>query len=97
MATSSGSMGTGDEEKPTFTFEQFVLRVGVGLIIIVLLVTAVELGRVRGRVAELETEGAPAPAAATPMTRWARPSRSRSCSRRWRSSPVWSMSPPGRR
>jgi hypothetical protein len=96
MATSSGSMGTGDEQKPTFTFEQFVLRLGVGVIIIVLLVTAVELGRVRGRVAELETEGAPAPAAAThdPL---GSPSRSRSCSRRWRSSPRWSTSRRGRR
>ena len=55
MAASSGSAGTGDDEKPPFTFEQIVLRFGVGVIIIVLFVTAVELARVRGRVAELET------------------------------------------
>ena len=63
MAASSGSAGTGDDEKPPFTFEQIVLRFGVGVIIIVLFVTAVELGRVRGRVAELETAGAAAPSA----------------------------------
>jgi hypothetical protein len=77
MATSSGSMGTKDEEKPTFTFEQLVLRLAVGVIIIVLFVTAVELGRVRGRVAELETGGAPA-GRRRPTSPAARP-------RRWRS------------
>jgi hypothetical protein len=65
MARSSGSAGTGDQEKPTFTFEQLALRVVVAALLIVLFVTAVELGRVRGRVEGLETGGAPAPAAAT--------------------------------
>ena len=36
MAASSRSAGTGDDEKPPFTFEQIVLRFGVGVIIIVL-------------------------------------------------------------
>jgi hypothetical protein len=44
MAASSRSAGTGDDEKPPFTFEQIVLRFGVSVIIIVLFVTAVELG-----------------------------------------------------
>jgi hypothetical protein len=57
--------GSGDESKPTFTFEQIVLRFVVGVLVIVLFVMLVELGRVRGRVGELETAGAPAPAAAT--------------------------------
>lgn len=65
MAASSRSAGTGDEGKPTFTFEQVVLRVVVGVLAIALLVMVVELGQVRGRVGRLETGGAPAPAAAT--------------------------------
>ena len=63
MAASSGSAGTGD--KSTFSFEQLALRVAMAVLGIVLLVTAVELGQVRGRrVGKLETGGAPAQAAA---------------------------------
>ena len=63
---STRSAGTEEEDsKPTFTFEQLVLRLGVAVLGIVLFVTAVELGQVRGRVGRLETGGAPAPAAAT--------------------------------
>jgi nitrite reductase (NO-forming) len=65
MAASSGSAGTGNEEKPTFTFEQIVLRFLVGIIFLALLVMVIEFGQVRGRVHELETGGAPAMAAAT--------------------------------
>jgi nitrite reductase (NO-forming) len=65
MAASSGSSGSGDAEKPTFSFEQLALRVAVAVLGLVLLVTAIELGNVRGRVGELETGGAPAPASAT--------------------------------
>jgi hypothetical protein len=65
MAASSGSSGSGDAEKPTFSFEQLALRVAVAVLGLVLPVTAIELGNVRGRVGELETGGAPAPAAAT--------------------------------
>jgi hypothetical protein len=42
-----------------------VLRLVVAVLGIVLFVTAVELGHVRGRIGRLETGGAPAPAAAT--------------------------------
>jgi hypothetical protein len=42
-----------------------VLRFVVGVLAIALFVMIVEFGRVRGRVGELETAGAPAPAAAT--------------------------------
>jgi plastocyanin len=64
MATSGRSAG-GAEDKPTFTFEQIVLRFVVGVLVIALFVMIVEFGRVRGQVGELETAGAPAPAAAT--------------------------------
>jgi nitrite reductase (NO-forming) len=64
MATSGRSAG-GVDDKPTFTFEQLVLRFVVGVLVIALFVMIVELGQVRGRVGELETAGAPAPAAAT--------------------------------
>jgi len=64
MAASGRSVGTGDD-KPTFTFEQIVLRFVVGVLVIALFVMIVELGQVRGRVGSLETAGAPAPAAAT--------------------------------
>ena len=67
-----------NQEKPTFTFEQLLLRFGVGVIILVLFVTAVELDRVRGRVQELET-GARRLQPRPPPTRWARLSRSSSC------------------
>ena len=50
MADSSGPAGSENQERPTFTLEQLLLRFGVGVIILVLFVTAVELGRVRGRV-----------------------------------------------
>ena len=65
MATSTRSTGTDEDSKPTFTFEQFVLRLVVAVLGLVLLVTAIELGNVRGRMGRLETGGAPAPAAAT--------------------------------
>jgi nitrite reductase (NO-forming) len=64
MAASGRSVGTGDD-KPTFTFEQIVLRFVVGVLFIALFVLIVEFAQVRGRVGELETGGAPAPAAAT--------------------------------
>jgi nitrite reductase (NO-forming) len=64
MATSGRSAG-GAEDKPTFTFEQIVLRFVVGVLAIALFVMIVEFGRVRGQVGALETAGAPAPAAAT--------------------------------
>jgi len=64
MAASDRSAGTGDD-KPTFTFEQIVLRFVVGVLFIALFVLIVEFAQVRGRVGELETGGAPAPAAAT--------------------------------
>jgi nitrite reductase (NO-forming) len=66
MAVSTRSTGTEEEDtKPTFSFEQLVLRLAVAVLGIVLVVTAVELGQVRGRVGRLETGGAPAPAVAT--------------------------------
>ena len=65
MGTSRGSADTEEAEKPTFTFEQLVLRLVVGVLLLVLFVTAIELGQVRGRVGRLETGGAPAQAAAT--------------------------------
>jgi hypothetical protein len=65
MAASGKSADAGDEQKPTFTFEQLALRVAVAVLGLVLLVTAIELGQVRGRVGRLETGGAPALAAAT--------------------------------
>jgi nitrite reductase (NO-forming) len=65
MAASSGSAGTGDEDRSSFTFEQLALRIAVAVLGLVLLVTAIELGQVRGRVGRLETGGAPALAAAT--------------------------------
>jgi nitrite reductase (NO-forming) len=65
MAASSGPAGTEEAEKPTFTFEQLALRIVVAVLGLVLFVTAVELGRVRGRIDRVETGGAPAPAAAT--------------------------------
>jgi hypothetical protein len=61
MATSGRPAG-GADDKPTFTFEQIVLRFVVGVLVIALFVMIVELGQVRGRVGELETGGAPAPA-----------------------------------
>ena len=57
MAASSGSAGTGDQEKPPFTFEQIVLRVVVAVMLLALLVVSIEFGQVRGRVDRLETEG----------------------------------------
>lgn len=65
MAASSGSADTEDAEKPTFTFEQIVLRFVVGIMFLALLVMVIEFGQVRGRVHELETGGAPSLAAAT--------------------------------
>src|SRR6266545_2485363 len=65
MAASGRSVGTGGDDKPTFTFEQIVLRFVVGVLFIALFVLIVEFAQVRGRVGELETGGAPAPAAAT--------------------------------
>ena len=64
MAASDRSAGRRDD-KPTFTFEQIVLRFVVGVLVLALFVMIVELGQVRGRVGELETGGAPAPVAAT--------------------------------
>jgi nitrite reductase (NO-forming) len=64
MAASGRPVDAGDD-KPTFSFEQLALRLVVAVLGIVLLVTAIELGQVRGRVGRLETGGAPAPAAAT--------------------------------
>jgi hypothetical protein len=61
MATSGRPAG-GADDKPTFTFEQIVLRFVVGVLVIALFVMIVELGQVRGRVGELETGGAPAAA-----------------------------------
>jgi hypothetical protein len=92
MAASSGSADTGNNEKPTFTFEQFVLRFVVGAMFLALLVMVIEFGQVRGRVHQLETGGHPP--WRPPRTRWARPRRSRSCSRRCRSSPRSSRSQP---
>ena len=65
MAASTRSAQPDDDQKPTFSFEQLALRLGVAVLGLVLLVTAIELGNVRGRVGRLETGGAPAPAAAT--------------------------------
>lgn len=65
MMASSGSAGTGDDEKPMFTFEQVVLRFVVGVMFLALFVMVVEFGQVRGRVHKLETGGAPALAPAT--------------------------------
>ena len=62
---SSGSAGNGDGQKPTFTFEQFLLRLVVAVMLLALLVLVIEFARVRGRVGRLETSGAPALAAAT--------------------------------
>ena len=61
-------MGTGDD-KSRFSFEQFVLRLVVGIMFLALLVMAIELGHVRGRVGQLETGGAPvaAPAEHAPL------------------------------
>ena len=96
MAASSGPADAGNEEKPSFTFEQIVLRFVVGIMFLALFVMVVEFGQVRGRIQELETGGAPAPRQPR-RTRWAHPSRSRSCSKRWRSSPRPSRSPPAPR
>ena len=65
MMASSGSAGSGDEEKPRFTFEQVVLRFVVGVMFLALFVMVVEFGHVRGRVDALETGGASALAPAT--------------------------------
>ena len=65
MAASRGPADSEGADKPTFSFEQLALRLGVAVLGLVLLVTAIELGNVRGRVGRLETGGAPAPAAAT--------------------------------
>jgi nitrite reductase (NO-forming) len=65
MAASKGSPGSEEAERPTFTFEQIVLRFAVGVLFLALLVMVIEFGQVRGRVSELETAGAPALAAAT--------------------------------
>ena len=65
MAASSGPANAGNEEKPSFTFEQIVLRFVVGIMFLALFVMVVEFGQVRGRIQELETGGAPALAAAT--------------------------------
>jgi nitrite reductase (NO-forming) len=65
MAASRRSAETEEDTKPTFTFEQLVLRFVVAVMVLVLFVMVVELGQVRGRVRGLETGGAPAPAAAT--------------------------------
>lgn len=94
MAASSGPAGIGDQEKPTF--EQIVLRVVVAVMLLVLFVLIVEFGQVRGRVGRLETEGGPAPAAATQAPLGSH-SRSRSCSMRWRSRPTTWRSRPARR
>lgn len=64
MAASGQPMGVGDDGS-TFSFEQLALRIAVAVLGLVLLVTAVELGQVRGRVGRLEAGGVPAPAAAT--------------------------------
>jgi hypothetical protein len=68
MAAAGEPVGTGDD-KPGFSFEQFVLRLVVGIMFLALLVMAVELGHVRGRVGQLETGGAPvaAPAEHAPL------------------------------
>jgi nitrite reductase (NO-forming) len=68
MAASGQPVDTGDG-KPTLSFEQFVLRLAVGIMFLALLVVAVELGQVRGRVQHLETGGAPvaAPAVQAPL------------------------------
>ena len=68
MAAAGQPLGTGDD-KPTFSFEQFVLRLVVGIMFLALLVMAVELGHVRGRIGQLETGGAPvaAPAEHAPL------------------------------
>jgi hypothetical protein len=95
MAASSGSAGIGDQEKPTFTFEQIVLRVVVAVMLLVLFVLIVEFGQVRGRVGRLETEGGRLPRR-PPRLRWAPHSRSRSCLR-WRSRPTTWRSRPARR
>ena len=63
MAAAGQPLGTGDD-KPTFSFEQFVLRLVVGIMFLALLVMAVELGHVRGRIGQLETGGAPVAAPA---------------------------------
>jgi nitrite reductase (NO-forming) len=65
MASSGRPVDAGYEKPTTFTFEQLVLRLVVAVLLLVLFVTAVELGNVRGRVGRLETGGAPAQAAAT--------------------------------
>ena len=57
---SSGSAGNGDGQKPAFTFEQFLLRLVVAVMLLALLVLVIEFARVRGRVGRLETSGAPA-------------------------------------
>jgi nitrite reductase (NO-forming) len=64
MAGSGRSVG-GEADKPTFTFEQLVLRFVVGVLALAMFVLVVEFAQVRGRVGSLETAGAPAPAAAT--------------------------------
>ncbi len=56
MAASDRSAGRRDD-KPTFTFEQIVLRFVVGVLVLALFVMIVELGQVRGRVGSLETAG----------------------------------------
>jgi hypothetical protein len=68
MAAAGQPVGTGDD-KPSFSFEQFVLRLVVGIMFLALLVMAIELGHVRGRVGQLETGGAPvaAPAEHAPL------------------------------
>jgi hypothetical protein len=78
MAASTRSAPPDDDQKPTFSFEQLALRLGVAVLGLVLLVTAIELGNVRGRIGKLETGGAPAQAAAT-QDPLGSPSRSRSC------------------
>jgi nitrite reductase (NO-forming) len=63
MAASGRPVGAGDE-KPTCSFEQVVLRFAVGVLFLAMLVMVIDYGQVRARVGRLETQGAPAPAAA---------------------------------
>jgi hypothetical protein len=44
MATSTRSVETDEDQKPTFTFEQLLLRFVVGVMLLVLFVVIFELG-----------------------------------------------------
>src|SRR4029453_8356255 len=65
MAAAGQPVGTGDD-KPSFSFERFVLRLVVGSMFLALLVMAVELGHCGGRGGQRETGGAPVAAQPEP-------------------------------